>query len=1081
MVKRSLGPVLLVICFLAFVANAYAFAPSEKSAAPAREEGGPLLQATPPTPQAARAWQDFREREGKDLSATWNSTTKTPHRIQGKGIKVAGQVTSASVGSLVNSFVRSNAALLGVNPDEMRMLSQEKHGPRWYTDFQQTYNGLDVVGGSVRVRMKEDGTVTTIGSDFYPAIAISTSPAISEQSALIYAKAAVGFDALRDSVVSTRLVVLPVVSSGQPIYYLAYEVLLKIEMDSAAGREPAVWRLYVDASSGDILKRQNEIRFDAISGTISGYIKPMYITDPDAQEAFPDHYITVTGYPQATTDGAGFYSVEAGTGGDRVVTANIQGRWASVTNKAGARAAFADTVPPGSILDVTWSSSNSLASERNAYYHAWVAHQRVKDIDPSFTGMDRQTPIQVNQPNYCNGYWDGNLILLGAGSGSCLNLAMFSDVMYHEYGHGITDKMYGTLSPSGAMHEGFSDYYACTITNEPYIGEGLSGPGTYFRNCDNTLRYPEDLTGEVHDDGRIIAGALWDMREAFSPNVALSDSLFHYARYGRADNFLDYYYDLLETDDDDGNLANGTPHGFAIVDAFGRHGIGPGLYIDIAHTPVHDSEVELPSFGVVAGITSNVPLDADSILAYYSTGGAFTAVPMLPTANPDEYAATIPGQPYGTTVSYYIYAKADGPGTFASSPEGAPGNVHTFSIGTDVQPPVIVHTPLADQPDAGWPVTVAATVTDNLGLASVMLEYTKNGTAQPAIAMTNVPGTDQFEGVFEVAASAGDYIEYRIVATDASVGALSTIDPPSYYHVFGIADAQAFTFEAGAEGWTHSAQSGYADQWHVSTARNHTPAGGQSWKCGDTGANPYANHLGALLETPSTEIGQDAVLTFWYWIEAEAFEPLEGSGFAWDGGAVSLVDSTGKATNLTPVDGYPRKILADSDAPWAVNKGVYSGQEGWKMATFDLSAYQGQAKIRFKFGTDIAVGFEGWYIDDVMIWSQGVLAGVKPGDSIPGDEIPVACALANPLPNPSAGSTTISYAVASPGSRVTIRVFDVQGRLAATLVDELKIPGRYSVTWNGRDLAGRTVASGVYFVMMEAKDFRAGSKLIVMK
>ena len=34
------------------------------------------------------------------------------------------------------------------------------------------------------------------------------------------------------------------------------------------------------------------------------------------------------------------------------------------------------------------------------------------------------------------------------------------------------------------------------ITNEPYIGEGILGPGTYFRRMDNSLRYPEDLTGE---------------------------------------------------------------------------------------------------------------------------------------------------------------------------------------------------------------------------------------------------------------------------------------------------------------------------------------------------------------------------------------------------------------------------------------------------------------------------------------------------------------------------------------------------------------------------------------------------------
>ena len=146
----------------------------------------------------------------------------------------------------------------------------------------------------------------------------------------------------------------------------------------------------------------------------------------------------------------------------------------------------------------------------------------VKGVDPAWTGMDRIMPVRVNEVDYCNAYWDGNGITLGAGYGTCNDLAMFSDVIYHEYGHGIVDFQYRPYSPSGAMHEAFADYTACTITNEPYIGEGVIGGG-YFRNMDNSLRYPEDLTGEVHDDGRILGGALWHMRENLWPDVALSD------------------------------------------------------------------------------------------------------------------------------------------------------------------------------------------------------------------------------------------------------------------------------------------------------------------------------------------------------------------------------------------------------------------------------------------------------------------------------------------------------------------------------------------------------------------------------
>jgi hypothetical protein len=476
-------------------------------------------------------------------------------------------------------------------------------------------------------------------------------------------------------------------------------------------------------------------------------------------------------------------------------------------------------------------------------------------------------------------------------------------------------------------------------------------------------------------------------------------------------------------------------------------------------------------------------LDPDSLVLYYSTGGGFTAVPMLPGGGADQYSATIPHQHYGTTVSYYIYAKADGRANYATSPAGAPGTLHTFAIGTDVAAPVVTHTPLGDQPDAGWPATVTATVTDNLGLASVVLEYLKNGLAETPIAMTGVPGTNDYTATFGVSASAADQIQYRIVATDASAAAHTTRSPASGYNLFGISPAYHYSFETGAEGWTHSAQSGWSDQWHVSAERNRTPGGSQAWKCGASGPGEYGTRLSAYLDSPVVSLGPNAKLTFWYWIDAEDYVPLEGSGLAWDGAALSVVDSTGKATAVNPMGGYTFKILSGSGAPFNANKGVYSGHSGWRMATFDLAGFPGSYKIRFKFGSDEAVGFEGLYIDDVLVWSGGALAGVDNGrGSGPGGtDLPIRFALGNGLPNPTSGTTSISYAVPSPGSHVTIGVFDVRGRLAATLVDENKIPGRYNVTWDGRDHGGAVVSPGIYFVKMQSREFSAGTKLVLVR
>ena len=54
---------------------------------------------------------------------------------------------------------------------------------------------------------------------------------------------------------------------------------------------------------------------------------------------------------------------------------------------------------------------------------------------------------------------------------------------------------------------------------------------------------------------------------------------------------------------------------------------------------------------------------------------------------------------------------------------------------------------------------------------------------------------------------------------------------------------------------------------------------------------------------------------------------------------------------------------------------------------------------------------------------------------------------------------------------MTLRIYDVSGRLIRTLVDEPQTAGEKTVTWNGRDTQGRSVASGVYFYRLQAPGY----------
>jgi len=70
-------------------------------------------------------------------------------------------------------------------------------------------------------------------------------------------------------------------------------------------------------------------------------------------------------------------------------------------------------------------------------------------------------------------------------------------------------------------------------------------------------------------------------------------------------------------------------------------------------------------------------------------------------------------------------------------------------------------------------------------------------------------------------------------------------------------------------------------------------------------------------------------------------------------------------------------------------------------------------------------------------------------------------------PNPFNPSTTISYRL--PGdSQVRLTVFDILGGEIATLVNEVKGTGAYSVTWDGMNGAGKKVSSGIYLYQLTA-------------
>jgi hypothetical protein len=84
-----------------------------------------------------------------------------------------------------------------------------------------------------------------------------------------------------------------------------------------------------------------------------------------------------------------------------------------------------------------------------------------------------------------------------------------------------------------------------------------------------------------------------------------------------------------------------------------------------------------------------------------------------------------------------------------------------------------------------------------------------------------------------------------------------------------------------------------------------------------------------------------------------------------------------------------------------------------------------------------------------------------------GSPIPRSLTLNRPSPNPTEGALRVRFGI--PSERPTdLAVFDVAGRLVARVSGARRAAGWYDAVWDGRDQAGRQVASGTYFLRLTA-------------
>jgi subtilisin-like proprotein convertase family protein/Zn-dependent metalloprotease len=657
--------------------------------------------------------------------------------------------------------------------------------------------GIPIHNGWVVTHLTHDGRVLFVTNDMgRPASGLTaTRASLTATDALRAAGTLIGGDGATRATPRAELVVLRQTGSDR----LAWRT------ETATWNPYGDWEIFVDAVTGTEIVRNDRLIVDGPDP------QPARLTPPAADQAK-----ALPPYDPATAlrvDGTGYvfsanplnnhperYSwrdqeplVDSVRNAivltDLDGTGYLRGPWVEVFNTDATRALEPTLVFQYSALPV-----NGHFQEVNVYYHINGMQAYIQNTLGIPNARNRLTNCCAHQGEDDNSDYSPSEDRIRYGDGG-VDDSDDGEIVVHEYGHALHEDIvpgFVYAGESGAISEGFGDYLSVIQGNNALCGEWDAtaynpGPPPFLRRADNTRHYPEDFVGEVHDDGEIINGAWWDLRQLVGATV--SDRLVVAGMFytGTTATFQDYADGVVAADQ---ALYGGAHLGY-IYQAFGNRGIGATYLLNVAHTPLGDTEHAAGPYPVVCTIGHTSPItSAGAVQLHYALPGdpGFTDVVMNQTGGFDEWAAPIPGPGVNGEIRYYL-SVTDDLAVAARLPSVA-DIWFTFTIGPDTQPPVITHTPVPGTcPRLRWPPVVSAVVTDNLGVASISFAYTLNGLPQPMVTMASAGG-DTWSAPFPEAVASvhiGDEFTYTITAIDASSQALVTTSGP---HTFTVIEAR---------------------------------------------------------------------------------------------------------------------------------------------------------------------------------------------------------------------------------------------------------------------------------------------------
>jgi hypothetical protein len=388
----------------------------------------------------------------------------------------------------------------------------------------------------------------------------------------------------------------------------------------------------------------------------------------------------------------------------------------------------------------------------------------------------------------------------------------------------------------------------------------------------------------------------------------------------------------------------------------------------------------------------------------------------------------------------------------------------------------ITHTPLDNTEDTTNPYGVVADIVaaGTLDPDSLLVRYSA-GSGWNTLTMGPTGTPDEYEA-FIPAQSGGVWVDYYIVAEDT--GGNRRTDPtsaPSEVHTFfvgTITPVVMHDFETD-QGWTvgdidDTATTGMWERCDPEATEaqpedDHTP---------DPGVRAYITQCAAGSGQGSNDVDGGKTTLFSPVFDLSTYSAASVRYHRW------YSNDTGASPET---DDWVVDVSADAGSTWVNLETTSSSNRTWYLVEKNLGDYITLTdEVKFRFiaadydpGSIVEAG-----VDDFSIVTyEDYLAGVIPPDRGRTGRI----MLSQNVPNPFNAETAIRLVAPAPGHRVSLRIFDVQGREVRTLLRDAHVVGSHTVSWDGTNQKGASVAAGIYICRLEADDIRLSRKVVLAR